>query len=130
MKVRNGFARVFAVVEDEAESGVGDAFASGDFGGDKEEVAKNRLIFRSGETDAWDRLAWDDEDVDRSLGRDVAEGQAEIILEDNFGRDFAVTDFLEECFIGHVCFMTKEIDLTRFCNDKSHVENRAGLIKR
>lgn len=97
MQVGYGFARVFAVVENEPVSGFGDALAACDFGGDQENVAENRLILRGGETYAWDRLAWDDENVDRGLGRDVSKGETVIILEDDIGGDFAVPDFLKEC---------------------------------
>jgi hypothetical protein len=95
------FAGVLAVVEDESVSGVGDALATGDFGGGEEEIAEDCLIFGSGETYARDRLPGDDEDVDGGLGRDVAESEAEVILEEDLGGDIAVADFLEEGFGAH-----------------------------
>jgi hypothetical protein len=95
MELGNGFAGIFAIVEDEPVSAIGNTFASGDCGCGEEDVPQNGLILRRGETDTRDGFAWDNEDMDGCLRSDVAEGEAVIIFKDDVCGNFAGANFLE-----------------------------------
>ena len=56
------------------------------------------MIFRQGFADAWDRFLGNDENVDGSLGLDVADGEAKVVFVFEVGWDLAVGDFLEKRF--------------------------------
>lgn len=96
VEMGNGFAAVGAVVDDKAVACGGYVFAAGDVGGGEEEAAEKRLIIGFGGSDSRDVLFRNDENMDRSLRRDVAEGEALIVLEDDVGWYFAGDDFFEE----------------------------------
>ena len=96
MEVRHGFAAVGAVVDDQAEAVFGEALFAGDFTRGEEQVAEDGLVFGSGFGDARDRLARNDEEVDRGPGVDVLEGDAEVVLVKDGRGDFAGDDFFEE----------------------------------
>ena len=49
----------------------------------------------------WDVLFGDDEDVGGGLGRNVAEGETEIIFVDDVRGDFFAEDFAEEGGVSH-----------------------------
>jgi hypothetical protein len=96
MEVRDCFATVGAVVDDEAVAGGGDVFAAGDVRGGEEEVAEKALVIGLGGSNAGDGFFGDEEDVDWCLGRDIAKGEALIVLENDVGGDFAGDDFFKE----------------------------------
>ena len=96
VEMGNRFTAVRAVVDDEAVAGGGYVFAAGDVGGSEEEVAEEALIIGLSGSDAVDGFFGNDEDVDRGLGGDVAEGEALVVFEDDVGRDFAGDDFFEK----------------------------------
>ena len=63
-------------------------------------LAEHGLVGGGGFADAGDELLRDDEHVHRGLGINVVDGDAEIVLMREQGRDFAVNDFLEKSFHG------------------------------
>jgi hypothetical protein len=89
------FATVGAVVDDEAVAGGGYVFAAGDLSGCEEEVAEEALIIGLGGSDAGDGFFRNDEDMDRCLRRDVAEGEALVVFKNDVSRDFASDDTLK-----------------------------------
>ena len=91
----HGLPAVFAGVDDGAIA-LGEALASGDLGGDPEQVAEEgaRRIFLT-ICHGNDVLARGDEDVDRRLRVDVREGVAQIVLINGCGRNASVNDFAE-----------------------------------
>ncbi len=102
MKMRNGFSPVGAVVNDDPETLFGVAFLTRDFSDLEQHVAKEGLVIKPGEGDSGDWLLGNEEKVNRSLGRDIAEAEAEVILEDDLGGDFAGDDFLKKSgFVAH-----------------------------
>jgi len=96
MEVRNRFSSIFSVIDDEAIPSLLKADQRGYLGGFEQQVSEHGLILAGGFRDARQRLAGDDEDVDGGLWLDVAEGHHEIVFVDDAGRDFAVTDLLED----------------------------------
>ena len=92
----NGFSAVGAVVDDESVACGGYVFAAGDVGGGKEEVAEEALIIGLGGSDAGDGFFRNDEDMNRGLRRDVAEGEALVVFENDVSGDFAGDDFFEK----------------------------------
>jgi hypothetical protein len=96
MQMGDSFAAVGAVVDDKAVAGVGYVFAAGYFGGGEQEVAEEALIIGLGSSDAGDGFFRNDEDVNRRLRGDVAEGEALVVFEDDVGRDFVGNDFFEK----------------------------------
>ncbi len=96
MEVRNGFATVGTVVDDESVAGGGYVLAAGDLGGSEEEVAEEVLLIDLSRSDSSDGFFGNDENVDWSLGSDVAEGEALVVFEDDVCWDFADDDFFEK----------------------------------
>lgn len=95
VQMRDGFATIGPIINDDAEAGITKAFFPGQGLRDKEQVAKQRLIGRRAEADTRDHLLWYDEEMDRGLRVDVMKGQALVVLMDNLGRDFAGDDLLK-----------------------------------
>lgn len=96
MEVRDGLAAVAAMVDDEAVAVGSEAQGLGDAGGGEEEMTEQGLIGGRGLAEAWDGLAWDDEDVAGGLGVDIVEGDQLVVLVHEGGGYFLVADFLEE----------------------------------
>ena len=101
VEVRDGFAAVGAVVDDDTESIFVDALLFGDGGDAGHHVAEEGLIIVFGEGDAGDEFFGDEEEVSGGPRADVAEAEAEVVFVDDVGGDFAVDDFLEEGLVGH-----------------------------
>jgi len=100
MEMGNGFPAIGPVVYDEAVSGLVQFQLAGDFLGGGEEMAEDGMMFRRNGGMACMVLLGDEEDVDRGLRSDVAEGEDMGILVDNVGLGFAVDDPFEDRF-GH-----------------------------
>ena len=96
MEMRDGFAGVGAVVDDETVAVFVEAELARDVGCFQEEMSEDGVIFSGGFVDAWNRFARDDEDVARRGGADVAKGEHLIIFVNDVSGDFAVGDFLEQ----------------------------------
>lgn len=100
--MRDGFAGVGAVVEDEAET-IFEAELFGYFGSFEEQMSKDGVVSGLGFRDAWDWLLRYDQNMNRRLGFDVVEGNHPVILVNNGGRDFARYNFFKQRFT-HVQF--------------------------
>lgn len=98
MEMWHRFASIFPVIDDQAITSLLKTDQRGDFGCFEQQVSEHGLILAGGFRDARQRLAGDDEDVDGGLWLDVAEGHHDIVFVDDAGRDFAVTDLLEDGF--------------------------------
>lgn len=61
-------------------------------------MTEDGLIVRRGFADAGNRLFRDDQKMNGSLGLDVVEDDAEVVLVLDLGGDFAVDDALEKGF--------------------------------
>jgi hypothetical protein len=96
VEMGDSFAAVGAVVDDEAIAGGGYIFATGDVGSGEQEVAEEALIIGLGSSDAGDSFFGNDEDVNRGLRGNVAEGEALVVFEDDVGGNFAGNDFFEK----------------------------------
>ena len=109
MEVRDAFAGVGAVVDDEAVA-AGEVELFGDDAGGHEEVAQLGFVGGRGFTDARDKFFGDDQQVNRGLWLDVVNDDATVVLMLDFGGDFAVDDFLEEGF-RHGCKIRREVNV-------------------
>ena len=98
MQVGDGFSSVAPVVDDETEAFGNFVHAefAGNFSGSEEEGSEMSLVFRGGFTDAEDDFFGDDQDMDRSLRGDVAEGEGLVIFVNDVRRDLSGDDFFEE----------------------------------
>ena len=101
MQVRHGLPSVGAIVDDHPESFGAEAFLFRDDPYPGEEVAEEILVGGFGFPDPHDQLPGYEEKVYRSLGGDVAEAEAEVVLVDDVARDFTVGDLLEDGFLSH-----------------------------
>lgn len=99
MEVRDGFAGVGSVIDHETEA-AGQLEFFGDRAGGEEEVAEDGLLVGGGVADAGDDGFRDDQEVDWSLGCDVMDDDAAIVLVFDLRGDFTVDDALEEG-LGH-----------------------------
>ena len=79
VKVVHRLAGVAAGVHDKAIAALGDAFAFRDVRGGGEQPSNQGLVGRREIRDGCDVLASQDQDVRRSLGRDVADGKHRIV---------------------------------------------------
>ena len=95
MEVRNGFTAVGAVVDDETKA-AGEVEFPGENAGGEKEVAEERLVGGDGFANARNGLLRDDQQVNGSLGLDVVQDEAEVVLVFDLGGNFAVDDALEE----------------------------------
>ena len=119
VQVRDGLAGVGAVVHDKAVA-FGELEFFGDGSGNEEKMAEDGLVDGGRLAEARDRLLRDDEQVDRRLGLDVVEDDAEFILVLDLGRNLAIDDALEDG-LGHE-FLQEETEGT----ERSESEIRAG----
>lgn len=97
----NGFPTVRAVVDSHAKAALCNALTAGDFSGSEQEMAQGGCILSGGGSNARDRFAGDDENMDGGLRRYIPEGDADVIFMDDVGRDFLVTDLLEQRLVSH-----------------------------
>lgn len=95
VQMRHRFARVRAVVDDEAEALLQVEFL-GHLSGDQQEVPEDSLIRGGRFADPWYHLFGDDEQMHRRLGLDVVQNDAVFVFMLQAGRDFARDDFFEE----------------------------------
>lgn len=97
VQVRDGFAGVGPVIEDEAES-VFEAELFGDFTGFEEQMSKDGVVTYFGFSDARDGFFGNDEDMHRRLGFDIVESDHPVVFVNDGGRDFARDDFFKQRF--------------------------------
>ena len=96
-----GFSAVGAIVDDDPEAIFGVAFLAGDLADFQEEMAQEHLVVGRAFGDANDWFFGNEKKVDRGLGRNVPEAEAEIVFVDDVGGNFPGDDFFEQGhFIG------------------------------
>lgn len=98
VEVRDGFAAVRTVVDDQTVTRSIKPLLGGNLRRFEEQVAEQRLILRLRLGDAGDGLAWNDEDVDGRLRSDVAKREHLIVFIDDLRRDFARGNFFKQGF--------------------------------
>lgn len=98
MQMWDGFARIFAIVNDQAESSFLEAHLSGDLCCLQEEMTKNGVIIGLRFGNPRDGLLWDDEQMGGRCWFDVAKGKHKVIFVYDVGGQFARDDFFEESF--------------------------------
>ena len=96
VKMGNGFSAVGTVVDDESVACGSYVFAAGYVGGGEEKVAEEAVIIGLGSSDTGDGFFGNDKNVDRGLRRNVAEGEALVVFENDVSGDFAGDDFFEK----------------------------------
>jgi len=92
MEVRDAFAAIGTVIDDESEARIVQAFLLSDGLRDKDQVAEEWFVDGLGGGNARDFLFGDDEDVNGCLRLDVMERQAAVVLVDDPGWNLAGDD--------------------------------------
>lgn len=98
MQMRDGFAGIGTVIDDEAKAALADVKLFGERSGFEEQMAKDLMIFRLRLGDPRNRFLGNDEHMNRCLRLDVLEGDDFVVFVENFGGDFAVDDFFKKGF--------------------------------
>ncbi len=101
MEVRNGFAGLFAMVDDNAEA-VATAGLAGNFAGGEQQVAEQRFVFGGSFPDARDRFLRNDQEVNGSLRIDVFNGGATIVFVDDLSGNLPLDNPGKEGLFAHV----------------------------
>jgi hypothetical protein len=100
VQVRDGFAAIRAIIDDEAVAVFFKlALASDPLSGDEEMSEEGMILGRDGPV-AGVMFFWDDKNVNGGLGGEITKGEDVIILVKNIGGEFAVDDAFEDGF-GH-----------------------------
>lgn len=97
VQMRNGFAAVGAVVDHETKT-AGEFEFLCENARRKQQVAEERLVGGDGFAHAGNELFWNDQKMDWSLGLDVMQNDAEVVLVLDLGGDFTTDDALEDGF--------------------------------
>ena len=100
VKVRDGFAAIRAVINDEAVAGFIELALASDPLGGYEKMSEEGMILGGDGTMAGVMFFWNDKNVDGCLGGEITEGEDVFILVENIGGEFAVDDAFEDGF-GH-----------------------------
>lgn len=95
MEMVYGLAAVLADIDDHAIAGI-KFFLAGDFGRSPQEMAEQSAVFGGRLGEGGDVLARNDEQMHRSLGVDVGEGEALLVLVDAGRGDASIGDFAEK----------------------------------
>jgi hypothetical protein len=95
MEMRYAFPAIRAIIDDQTETRVMQAFLLGHGLRNKDEMTQKRFVLGSGCRNARDFLFWNDQDVNRSLRVDIVESQAEIVFINDPGGNFPGDDFGE-----------------------------------
>lgn len=98
MQMGHCFAGVTAIVEYEAEAVLRQVQLPSNFGGFQQQMTEQGLVLRPRFRDPRDGLLWDQKDVRGRLRGDVVEGDDQVVLIDDPGRDFTSDDFLKQGF--------------------------------
>jgi len=96
VEMGDGLPSVRTVVDDETESGICEAFGSGDLSGGAEQMPEEFGVRRNGFRQARDHPLGNHEDVNRCPGGNIAEREAPAVLENNVGRNLSGDDFFEQ----------------------------------
>jgi len=98
MQVRDGFARIGAVVEHETIAPLLQTEFFGDLSSPQQELAQRDFVFRRRAGDVRNRLFGNDQNVRGRLRLDVAKGKHKFVLIDYRGWNFARDDLLKQGF--------------------------------
>jgi len=101
MNVKHRLPTVGVAVRHHPVSALGHAQSAGDLLGHQQDVADGRFVLRGEIVERGDVLLGDDQDVLRGAGVDVLEGQADVVLEDDVGRDLPGHNLAEDA-IAHL----------------------------
>ena len=99
MQVKHGLARIRAAVDHCAKRL--QTLLAGHLGSHKQEVAEQELVPCSGISKLGDRLAWNHQHMDRSLGRYVTKSQAVLIGIHLIAGDLAAEDAPKDRVLAH-----------------------------
>jgi hypothetical protein len=99
MQVKHGLARISAAVDNRAERF--QPLLTGHLGSHKHQVAQQGLVPCSGISKLGDRLTWNHQHMDWSLGRYVAESQALLICIHLIAGDLAAEDAPKDRVLAH-----------------------------
>lgn len=100
MQMRDAFARVGADIGDDAKAAVGDAQSAGDFDRREQQSAQQQHVVIGRRRKVFERLFGDDDNVRRSLGRDVSKRQNIVVFVHHIGGNFA-GKYLRKNRVGH-----------------------------
>lgn len=100
MQMRDAFARVGADIGDDAKAAVGDAQSAGDFDRREQQFAQKKRVIVGRRRQIFERLFRDDENVGRSLRRDIPKGQNVVVFINNLSGNFA-GEYLRKNRVGH-----------------------------
>lgn len=100
MQMRHGLAPLGPIVENHPIS-VAQAFLLSQAGGHQQEVAQSRLVVCISFAYTRDGFARDHQEVSGGLWIDVANGNANLVLVDDVGGDFAGDDLFENRSFSH-----------------------------
>ena len=94
----NTLGSLRAVIDHDAESTIGDPLLAGHLLSDEEQMAKQRdvALLGLGELREVSANLGNDEKVDGSLGADVSESKALVVLEDDLGRYLLADNLVED----------------------------------
>ena len=96
VEVRHSLTAIGTIVDDKTESGIREAFGLGDLPGGEKQMPEEFRVRRTGFRHARDQPLGDHEDMDRCLGRNIAEREAAIVLENDVCGDFTCNDLFEK----------------------------------
>lgn len=96
MEVGHGLSAVSAVVDYQPIAAFLQSHFFGDFSSFEQEMPEQLLVATCRFRNARNGLLWHDEDVSRSLGRNVAKGQDKVVLVHNLRRDLARDDLFKQ----------------------------------
>jgi hypothetical protein len=125
VQVRDGFATIRAVVDDEPVAAGFQPDFFRDLGGFQQEMTEQLVVCGGSFSEARDGLLGNDENMRRRLGRDVTEGEDQVVFINDLRRDFAGDDFLEDGFAhGEIILTTKYTNHTK-PEAKNHSTSKA-----
>lgn len=134
MDMINTLQAVFAIVHEHAIPFL-QPLALGNFGRCEHKVTQDVFIRLLCHAERGDPAFRDDEDVDRCLRIDVMEGEGEIVLVDNFCRDFFGDDFVENSGLGKIdrrvgSLLCGHVNNMRVGRENERRAMRAGGVER
>lgn len=100
VQVRDAFASVRAVVDHDPES-LGKFQVRGHLSGDEQKVPEERFVPFPRVADPGDGLAGNYQKMNRSLGLNVTQNDAAVVLVEEVTRDLSGDNFFEQGFLGH-----------------------------
>ena len=105
MKMGDGFPAIRPVVDHQTVAGFLDAQFGGQFGGFQQEMSQDLMVLWMGFSKTGNGLLGHDYHMHRRLRLDVSEGQHEIILINDVGRNLPSDHFLKKRFAHKVSFL-------------------------